>query len=91
MKTLGHGDCDGQAAGIQKPGTHTEMGRHPHMFTLTATHSPMVLATPIPCPPPSPPLLFPEGTSRSMWVTQPPLIPYSSTFPQSSWGKPGTG
>lgn len=60
MKTLGHGDCDGQAAGIQKPGTHTEMGRHPHMFTLTATHSPMVLATPIPCPPPFPTAFVPR-------------------------------
>lgn len=54
MKTLGHGDCDGQAAGIQKPGAHTQMGRHPRMFTLTATHTPPPCSRP-PSQPPAPP------------------------------------
>lgn len=92
MKTLGHGDCDGQAAGIQKPGAHTQMGRHPRMFTLTATHTPPPCSRPPSLSPPTPcpsPLLFPEGTSRSVWVTQSPMIPYSSAFPQRLLGQAG--
>lgn len=56
MKTLGHGDCDGQAAGIQKPGAHTQMGRHPRMFTLTATHTPPPCSRPPSLSPPPPAL-----------------------------------
>lgn len=87
-KTLGHGDYDGQAAGIQKPGTHTEMGSAP-IRSQTATHSPTVLVTPSHAP-----LLphhfcsqkvHPEHVGDTV-----PSNPLQLRVPTpSSWGKPG--
>lgn len=33
MKTLGHGDCEGQAAGIQEPGAHRDGEALPYVHT----------------------------------------------------------